>query len=193
MCLISVFVPCRLLYSLAFNARFLRHIWHLITSMTTKMITGWVNAVMITGTLKSLSEFLYKDIYTCIQLISAYVFILCASSSVPFCVFPSAPWFHCYSWSHEVLPCHSRTRTASFPSSISSAPSSATRLSPCMTASFSGMKWKVISFSICLTGSYKNSRMFLISAIGYIYFQIFVGQMNVLCGIFCVLYVSDWD
>ncbi|KAM6978093.1 ubiquitin-protein ligase E3C [Aplochiton taeniatus] len=30
----------RLLYSLAFNARFLRHIWHLITSMTTKMITG---------------------------------------------------------------------------------------------------------------------------------------------------------
>lgn len=31
---------CRLLYSLAFNARFLRHLWHLITSMTTKMITG---------------------------------------------------------------------------------------------------------------------------------------------------------
>uniref|UniRef100_A0A673AVF5 HECT-type E3 ubiquitin transferase n=1 Tax=Sphaeramia orbicularis TaxID=375764 RepID=A0A673AVF5_9TELE len=30
----------RLLYSLAFNARFLRHLWHLITSMTTKMITG---------------------------------------------------------------------------------------------------------------------------------------------------------
>ncbi|XP_034032519.1 ubiquitin-protein ligase E3C [Thalassophryne amazonica] len=30
----------RLLYSLAFNVRFLRHLWHLITSMTTKMITG---------------------------------------------------------------------------------------------------------------------------------------------------------
>uniref|UniRef100_A0A8C6NWV2 Ubiquitin-protein ligase E3C n=1 Tax=Nothobranchius furzeri TaxID=105023 RepID=A0A8C6NWV2_NOTFU len=30
----------RLLYSLAFNARFLRHLWHLITSMKTKMITG---------------------------------------------------------------------------------------------------------------------------------------------------------
>uniref|UniRef100_A0A8C7X8P9 Ubiquitin-protein ligase E3C n=1 Tax=Oryzias sinensis TaxID=183150 RepID=A0A8C7X8P9_9TELE len=30
----------RLLYSLAFNARFLQHLWHLITSMTTKMITG---------------------------------------------------------------------------------------------------------------------------------------------------------
>ncbi|XP_018409502.1 PREDICTED: ubiquitin-protein ligase E3C [Nanorana parkeri] len=30
----------RLLYSLAFNARFLRHVWHLISSMTTKMITG---------------------------------------------------------------------------------------------------------------------------------------------------------
>ncbi|XP_077365504.1 ubiquitin-protein ligase E3C [Festucalex cinctus] len=30
----------RLLYSLAFNARFLRHLWHLITSVTTKMITG---------------------------------------------------------------------------------------------------------------------------------------------------------
>ncbi|XP_072543293.1 ubiquitin-protein ligase E3C isoform X2 [Salminus brasiliensis] len=30
----------RLLYSLAFNARFLRHLWHLITSMRTKMITG---------------------------------------------------------------------------------------------------------------------------------------------------------
>ncbi|XP_068091962.1 ubiquitin-protein ligase E3C [Hyperolius riggenbachi] len=30
----------RLLYSLAFNARFLRHLWHLISSMTTKMITG---------------------------------------------------------------------------------------------------------------------------------------------------------
>ncbi|XP_006002235.1 ubiquitin-protein ligase E3C isoform X2 [Latimeria chalumnae] len=30
----------RLLYSLAFNARFLRHVWVLITSMTTKMITG---------------------------------------------------------------------------------------------------------------------------------------------------------
>uniref|UniRef100_A0A3Q1IVH1 Ubiquitin-protein ligase E3C n=1 Tax=Anabas testudineus TaxID=64144 RepID=A0A3Q1IVH1_ANATE len=30
----------RLLYSLAFNARFLRHLWHLITSMTTTMITG---------------------------------------------------------------------------------------------------------------------------------------------------------
>ncbi|XP_048867753.1 ubiquitin-protein ligase E3C [Brienomyrus brachyistius] len=30
----------RLLYSLAFNGRFLRHLWHLITSMTTKMITG---------------------------------------------------------------------------------------------------------------------------------------------------------
>lgn len=30
----------RLLYSLAFNARFLKHLWHLITSMTTKMITG---------------------------------------------------------------------------------------------------------------------------------------------------------
>lgn len=30
----------RLLYSLAFNARFLRHLWYLITSMKTKMITG---------------------------------------------------------------------------------------------------------------------------------------------------------
>ncbi|XP_030054505.1 ubiquitin-protein ligase E3C isoform X2 [Microcaecilia unicolor] len=30
----------RLLYSLAFNARFLRHLWYLISSMTTKMITG---------------------------------------------------------------------------------------------------------------------------------------------------------
>ncbi|XP_029444361.1 ubiquitin-protein ligase E3C isoform X2 [Rhinatrema bivittatum] len=30
----------RLLYSLAFNARFLRHLWHLISSMTTRMITG---------------------------------------------------------------------------------------------------------------------------------------------------------
>ncbi|TTG32351.1 Ubiquitin-protein ligase E3C [Bagarius yarrelli] len=30
----------RLLYSLAFNARFLRHLWHMITSMRTKMITG---------------------------------------------------------------------------------------------------------------------------------------------------------
>ncbi|XP_066090639.1 ubiquitin-protein ligase E3C isoform X1 [Saccopteryx bilineata] len=30
----------RLLYSLAFNARFLRHLWALISSMTTQMITG---------------------------------------------------------------------------------------------------------------------------------------------------------
>ncbi|KAF7706750.1 ubiquitin-protein ligase E3C isoform X2 [Silurus meridionalis] len=30
----------RLLYSLAFNARFLRHVWQLISSMRTKMITG---------------------------------------------------------------------------------------------------------------------------------------------------------
>ncbi|KAH0627590.1 hypothetical protein JD844_003505 [Phrynosoma platyrhinos] len=30
----------RLLYSLAFNARFLRHLWYLICSMTTRMITG---------------------------------------------------------------------------------------------------------------------------------------------------------
>ncbi|XP_022369655.1 ubiquitin-protein ligase E3C isoform X1 [Enhydra lutris kenyoni] len=30
----------RLLYSLAFNARFLRHLWFLISSMTTRMITG---------------------------------------------------------------------------------------------------------------------------------------------------------
>ncbi|XP_048196495.1 ubiquitin-protein ligase E3C [Perognathus longimembris pacificus] len=30
----------RLLYSLAFNARFLRHLWFLISSMTTQMITG---------------------------------------------------------------------------------------------------------------------------------------------------------
>ncbi|XP_073190655.1 ubiquitin-protein ligase E3C isoform X3 [Lepidochelys kempii] len=30
----------RLLYSLAFNARFLRHLWYLISSMTTRMITG---------------------------------------------------------------------------------------------------------------------------------------------------------
>lgn len=30
----------RLLYSLAFNARFLRHLWLLISSMTTRMITG---------------------------------------------------------------------------------------------------------------------------------------------------------
>uniref|UniRef100_A0A8C8RX40 Ubiquitin-protein ligase E3C n=1 Tax=Pelusios castaneus TaxID=367368 RepID=A0A8C8RX40_9SAUR len=30
----------RLLYSLAFNARFLRHLWYLISSMTTQMITG---------------------------------------------------------------------------------------------------------------------------------------------------------
>lgn len=33
---------CRLLYSLAFNARFLRHLWYLISSMTTRMITGYV-------------------------------------------------------------------------------------------------------------------------------------------------------
>ncbi|XP_006143890.1 ubiquitin-protein ligase E3C [Tupaia chinensis] len=32
----------RLLYSLAFNARFLRHLWFLISSMTTRMITGSV-------------------------------------------------------------------------------------------------------------------------------------------------------
>lgn len=32
----------RLLYSLAFNARFLRHLWYLISSMTTRMITGYV-------------------------------------------------------------------------------------------------------------------------------------------------------
>ncbi|XP_036102269.1 ubiquitin-protein ligase E3C isoform X2 [Molossus molossus] len=32
----------RLLYSLAFNARFLRHLWVLISSMTTRMITGSV-------------------------------------------------------------------------------------------------------------------------------------------------------
>ncbi|XP_075068217.1 ubiquitin-protein ligase E3C [Mixophyes fleayi] len=30
----------RLLYSLAFNARFLRHLWYLISSMTARMITG---------------------------------------------------------------------------------------------------------------------------------------------------------
>uniref|UniRef100_A0A674NQ55 Ubiquitin-protein ligase E3C n=1 Tax=Takifugu rubripes TaxID=31033 RepID=A0A674NQ55_TAKRU len=36
----------RLLYSLAFNARFLRHLWHLITSMTTKMITGSTVALL---------------------------------------------------------------------------------------------------------------------------------------------------
>ncbi|XP_043920724.1 ubiquitin-protein ligase E3C [Protopterus annectens] len=30
----------RLLYSLAFNARFLRHLWYVISSMTTRMITG---------------------------------------------------------------------------------------------------------------------------------------------------------
>lgn len=30
----------RLLYSLAFNARFLKHVWYLISSMTTRMITG---------------------------------------------------------------------------------------------------------------------------------------------------------
>uniref|UniRef100_A0A8C7IJX0 Ubiquitin-protein ligase E3C n=1 Tax=Oncorhynchus kisutch TaxID=8019 RepID=A0A8C7IJX0_ONCKI len=36
----------RLLYSLAFNARFLRHLWHLIQSMTTKMITG-VNRALV--------------------------------------------------------------------------------------------------------------------------------------------------
>ncbi len=30
----------RLLYSLAFNARFLRHLWFLISSMSTRMITG---------------------------------------------------------------------------------------------------------------------------------------------------------
>ncbi|XP_061022216.1 ubiquitin-protein ligase E3C isoform X6 [Dama dama] len=36
-----VMVPrARLLYSLAFNARFLRHLWFLISSMTTQMITG---------------------------------------------------------------------------------------------------------------------------------------------------------
>ncbi|XP_036720049.1 ubiquitin-protein ligase E3C isoform X4 [Balaenoptera musculus] len=36
-----VMVPkARLLYSLAFNARFLRHLWFLISSMTTRMITG---------------------------------------------------------------------------------------------------------------------------------------------------------
>ncbi|KFV40942.1 Ubiquitin-protein ligase E3C, partial [Gavia stellata] len=33
-------VPKVLLYSLAFNARFLRHLWYLISSMTTRMITG---------------------------------------------------------------------------------------------------------------------------------------------------------
>lgn len=33
----------RLLYSLAFNARFLRHLWFLISSMTTRMITGYVS------------------------------------------------------------------------------------------------------------------------------------------------------
>lgn len=32
----------RLLYSLAFNARFLRHLWVLVSSMTTRMITGYV-------------------------------------------------------------------------------------------------------------------------------------------------------
>uniref|UniRef100_A0A5G2Q932 HECT-type E3 ubiquitin transferase n=1 Tax=Sus scrofa TaxID=9823 RepID=A0A5G2Q932_PIG len=38
-----VMVPkARLLYSLAFNARFLRHLWFLISSMTTRMITGSV-------------------------------------------------------------------------------------------------------------------------------------------------------
>lgn len=37
----------RLLYSLAFNARFLRHLWHLITSMTTKMITGYADKKQI--------------------------------------------------------------------------------------------------------------------------------------------------
>ncbi|XP_057586381.1 ubiquitin-protein ligase E3C isoform X5 [Hippopotamus amphibius kiboko] len=38
-----VVVPkARLLYSLAFNARFLRHLWFLISSMTTRMITGSV-------------------------------------------------------------------------------------------------------------------------------------------------------
>lgn len=38
-----VLVPrARLLYSLAFNARFLRHLWFLISSMTTRMITGSV-------------------------------------------------------------------------------------------------------------------------------------------------------
>lgn len=36
-------VPFRLLYSLAFNARFLRHLWSLISSMTTRMITGYVS------------------------------------------------------------------------------------------------------------------------------------------------------
>ncbi|XP_073094222.1 ubiquitin-protein ligase E3C isoform X2 [Manis javanica] len=36
-----VMVPkVRLLYSLAFNVRFLRHLWFLISSMTTRMITG---------------------------------------------------------------------------------------------------------------------------------------------------------
>ncbi|XP_012589331.1 PREDICTED: ubiquitin-protein ligase E3C [Condylura cristata] len=33
-------LPPRLLYSLAFNARFLRHLWSLVSSMTTRMITG---------------------------------------------------------------------------------------------------------------------------------------------------------
>lgn len=39
----------RLLYSLAFNARFLRHLWVLISSMTTRMITGYVLHLLTCG------------------------------------------------------------------------------------------------------------------------------------------------
>ncbi|KGL74049.1 Ubiquitin-protein ligase E3C, partial [Tinamus guttatus] len=38
--LVKIIVDLKLLYSLAFNARFLRHLWYLISSMTTRMITG---------------------------------------------------------------------------------------------------------------------------------------------------------
>ncbi|XP_067909501.1 ubiquitin-protein ligase E3C [Heterodontus francisci] len=40
LCFLIFMVASRLLYSLAFNARFMRHLWNLITSVTTKMITG---------------------------------------------------------------------------------------------------------------------------------------------------------
>lgn len=56
---------------------------------------------------------------------------------------PPAPRWLCCSWSHEGLPCRSKTPIASSPSSISSAPCSATRWSLCMTVNSLDMKLKV--------------------------------------------------
>jgi hypothetical protein len=50
----------RLLYSLAFNARFLRHLWFLISSMTTRMITGYVWC-----RLKNWAHRILNTTYTC--------------------------------------------------------------------------------------------------------------------------------